>query len=164
MLAPRLAWCDADKPLMGTQAVEQAFCNQGGPLPALALGSCDATHAPSVRQRQLLFTFYVHSSLLSFSEFLPGDLFHGTLIRNLSHAQRGDTTAAVRQLLRAALAEQRNERFVLLSDTDIPLYPAKLVWMQLATVRPLCSWRGILRGLHCAPCSWSLLTGSVILC
>ena len=91
--------------------------------------------AASVRQQQMLFTLYVHSSLLGFSGFQPGDVFHGTLIRNLTHAEAGDSTAAVRQLLQAALAEPRNQRFVLLSDTDIPLYPARLIWMQLATVR-----------------------------
>ena len=58
-----------------------------------------------------------------------------TQLSNLCLANRpGDTTGPVRHLLQAALAEPRNERFVLLSETDIPLYPAKMVWLQLAMV------------------------------
>ena len=117
------------------QALETSVCSQGGTLTAPVLTECDLTWAANVRQRQLLFTMYVHSSLLGFSGFAPGDVFHGTLIRNLTHAERGDTTAAVRHLFQAALVEPRNERFVLLSDSDVPLYPAKLTWMQLAMVR-----------------------------
>jgi hypothetical protein len=34
-------------------------------------------------------------------------------------------------LLRAALVNPRNQRFVLLSETCVPLYPAAVVWAQL---------------------------------
>ena len=46
----------------------------------------------------------------------------------------GDTTHAVRSLLRTALLEPRNQRFMLLSDADIPLYPATLTYLQLFQV------------------------------
>ncbi len=36
-------------------------------------------------------------------------------------------------LMQEALREPLNERFVLLSETCIPLYPAALVWAQLVT-------------------------------
>lgn len=38
---------------------------------------------------------------------------------------------AERALLRAALADPANQRFVLLSDSCVPLYPAPLIWAQL---------------------------------
>ncbi len=34
-------------------------------------------------------------------------------------------------LLRTALVDPRNQRFVLLSETCVPLYPAAVVWAQL---------------------------------
>ncbi len=39
---------------------------------------------------------------------------------------------AERLLLRAALADAGNQRFVLVSETCIPLYPGPVVWAQLA--------------------------------
>ena len=38
---------------------------------------------------------------------------------------------AERNLMEAALGQPLNERFVLLSENCIPLYPASLVWAQL---------------------------------
>ena len=38
---------------------------------------------------------------------------------------------AERNLIGAALVDELNERFVLLSESCIPLYPAALVWAQL---------------------------------
>ena len=38
---------------------------------------------------------------------------------------------AERLLLAAALADASNQRFVLISETCIPLYPAPMVWAQL---------------------------------
>jgi len=38
---------------------------------------------------------------------------------------------AERLLLREALKEPRNQRFLLLSDSDVPLYPPTVVWQQL---------------------------------
>jgi hypothetical protein len=34
-------------------------------------------------------------------------------------------------MLREALKEPRNQRFLLLSDTGVPLYPPTVVWQQL---------------------------------
>ncbi len=38
---------------------------------------------------------------------------------------------AVRALLVAALAQPHNSQFVLLSESEVPLYPAAVVWRQL---------------------------------
>lgn len=42
-----------------------------------------------------------------------------------------DVTPAARGLLRHALRDPWNRNFVLLSDSDVPLYPATLVYQQL---------------------------------
>ncbi len=62
---------------------------------------------------------------------------------------------AVRAMLAAALAQPRNSQFVLLSESEVPLYPAVVVWRQLqgetksrinacSGVRPSCG--GLLHG------------------
>lgn len=43
----------------------------------------------------------------------------------------GDTIDATRAQLRHALQDPLNQRFLLLSDTDVPLYPARMVYLQL---------------------------------
>ena len=49
----------------------------------------------------------------------------------------GDTIEAMRALLRAALADPLNQRFLTLSDSDVPLYPATLTYLQLMQVSKL---------------------------
>lgn len=40
-------------------------------------------------------------------------------------------TIAIRALLKEALNDAQNQRFVLLSEWDIPLYPPRVVYLQL---------------------------------
>ena len=40
-------------------------------------------------------------------------------------------TVAIRALLEAAVEDSLNQRFVLLSESDVPLYPATVTYMQL---------------------------------
>lgn len=40
-------------------------------------------------------------------------------------------TKAILLLMEMALEESLNQRFVLLSESDIPLYPPAVVWLQL---------------------------------
>ena len=101
-----------------------------------------AVQAP-VLQQQLLYSVYVHSSRLNFTDFEPGSVFHGTLVAAQGRAAWGDTTPAVRILLEESLKDYMNHLFVLLSDSDIPLYPAKLTYTQLIQVGD--------RGLACLP-------------
>ena len=42
-----------------------------------------------------------------------------------------NNSVAERLLLRAALEEPRNQRFVLLSDSGVPLYPPTAMWQHL---------------------------------
>ena len=64
-------------------------------------------------------------------EFDPDSVFFGTLLPEKHEASWGDTTPATRAMLRAGLADPLNSNFMLLSDSDIPLYPATLVYQQV---------------------------------
>ena len=58
--------------------------------------------APVLKQ-QFLYTVYVHSSLMEFTDFPADSMFAGTLVKNLTRAEWGDTSPAVQSLLKAAL-------------------------------------------------------------
>lgn len=93
-------------------------------------------------------------------------------------ADWGNLNDAERVLVLAALRDPRNQRFVLMSDSDIPLYPAPMVWAQLMAEdgsrvgactqrmvcpRPDCSSRAALRhadsGLRGAVLLLTLMAG-----
>lgn len=65
--------------------------------------SCTIQQGGNSLQRQNMFSFYVHSSMLNFSGFQPHDVFYGTMIQDLTHAIWGDTSTAVRNLMSTAL-------------------------------------------------------------
>lgn len=88
-----------------------------------------------ILQQQLLFSVYVHSSRQDFREFPRKSVFFGTLVARMGKAIWGDTTEATRILLKESLKDHLNHAFVLLSDSDIPLYPAKMTYNQLIRVR-----------------------------
>eukprot|EP00887_Chlorella_sp_A99_P001689 scaffold8.g1689.t1 len=63
----------------------------------------------------------------------PGSLFAGYQIPRRVEVAWGQWSVAEaeRRLLAAALADPRNQRFVLLSETCAPLHPPQLLYMQL---------------------------------
>ena len=68
------------------QATEKLFCIPGvANTPPATILQC-APSAGNALQAQMLYSFYVHSSRIRFKDFPPGDLFHGTLVPNLTHA------------------------------------------------------------------------------
>ena len=58
--------------------------------------------------------------------------------------------------MKTALLEPRNKRFMLLSDADIPLYPATLTYLQIMQVKVIDSvwlrgvWSALLPGMEIA--------------
>ncbi|KAF6256320.1 core-2/I-branching enzyme-domain-containing protein [Scenedesmus sp. NREL 46B-D3] len=87
---------------------------------------------PLLAQQQL-FSVYVHTpdGLL----LPPGSIFSGSELRvslntTQGYAQHVLAEAAV-LLLRAALQDESNVHFVMVSDTSIPLYPPQVVWAQM---------------------------------
>ena len=68
------------------QATEKRFCIPGLPNSAPHTVLACARPQGNALQGQLLYSFYVHSSLIRFKEFSNSDVFHGTLVPNLTHA------------------------------------------------------------------------------
>ena len=65
--------------------------------------------------------------------FPERSLFHGRDIRERVHVSWGTfaLVEATRALMRASLEDPLNQKFVLLSEAGIPLYPPDLVYAQL---------------------------------
>ena len=57
-------------------AVQTALCSG-----SQVAHSCALEQGGSALQRQAMFSFYVHSSLVNFTGFAPDDVFYGTLIQ-----------------------------------------------------------------------------------
>ena len=93
--------------------------------------------ASSPLSSQALFSVYTHAAP-DWPGFAPDSLFAGTLIPTRIAASWGghDLVDVTRALLKAALADPRNARFALLSESGVPIYPAPVVWAAL-TQNPL---------------------------
>ncbi|GAB4820324.1 hypothetical protein N2152v2_007370 [Parachlorella kessleri] len=81
--------------------------------------------------RQFLFTFYIHAAP-DVPGFNASSMFAGSLIPHRTHARRQEHSLidAERLLLAEALRDPLNQRFLLLSDTTLPLYGPALVYQQ----------------------------------
>ena len=88
----------------------------------------------SIVASQHLFSVYVHAPP-SFKGYSPGSVFEGALLPEGTRVAASwgghDLVDAARALLRAALADPLNERFVLLSESGAPTMAPSLVYMQL---------------------------------
>jgi hypothetical protein len=85
---------------------------------------------------QALFRLYAHAPR-SFPGWPEGSLWEGARIPERLDTRWGDhsLSAAARALLAAALADHRNRRFVLLSESDLPLYDPLTTHQQLLAQR-----------------------------
>lgn len=65
--------------------------------------------------------------------FPKGSIFHGRDISERVHVKWGTfaLVEATRALLRASLEDPLNQKFVLLSEAGVPLYPPDTFYMQL---------------------------------
>ena len=97
---------------------------------AAGAGAPPAPGAPALAS-QSLFTVYVHTP--PNITLKPSSPFAGREVAGRVRASWGDHSIveATRILLRAALADPRNQRFVLLSEADAPLYSAAATYAQL---------------------------------
>ncbi|KAK9842052.1 hypothetical protein WJX81_006318 [Elliptochloris bilobata] len=85
----------------------------------------------SVVDRQRLFSVYIHPP--PGYSYSPGSVFAGLEVPNrvtVMWAQYS-VVEAERRLLQAALLDPLNQRFVLLSEACLPIYPPHLLWAQL---------------------------------
>mmetsp|Transcript_16470 Transcript_16470/g.49327 ORF Transcript_16470/g.49327 Transcript_16470/m.49327 type:complete len:505 (+) Transcript_16470:419-1933(+) len=94
--------------------------------------SCGIRPDASPLDRQFLFNVYMHPSS-SFKGHPKSSVFYGKEIAHRITTSHGAPALmdAIRALLVAALAQPHNSQFVLLSESEVPLYPAAVVWRQL---------------------------------
>ena len=98
----------------------------------MLLRTCTSSPALPDHQRQHLFSIYLHNS--PDEPAFPRDhIFFQTEVQGRVPAIMGHQprTIAVKKLLEVALREPLNQRFVVLSETSIPIYPPQVVYRQL---------------------------------
>lgn len=83
--------------------------------------------------RQHLFSVYVHAPAQFKHRYERGSIFYGRKIKGRLTTRWGthSLVAAARLLLQEALRDPRNQRFLLLSESDVPLWPPGLLYLQM---------------------------------
>lgn len=81
--------------------------------------------------QQTLFTVYVHTA--SNYSFPQDSIFAGQQIKDRVNVTWGQWSVAEaeKRLYTAALKDGRNQRFILLSESCMPLYPPHILWAQV---------------------------------
>lgn len=96
--------------------------------------SCGIRPEAPPLDRQFLFNVYTHPSA-GYKGHPKSSVFNGREVASSrrSSSLRGPHSIvdAMQSLLTAALSSPHNSRFVFLSESDVPLYPAAVVWRQL---------------------------------
>ena len=114
-----------EKCSQGLSAVEdvRAMCRT---LDSASSGGSDVIAA------QMLFSIYIHAPP-SFEGYVSDSIWAPYRIMDQIQTRWGDhsLTAATKALLRSALANPLNQRFVLISESDIPLYDPLTFYTQL---------------------------------
>ncbi|KAI3430985.1 hypothetical protein D9Q98_009388 [Chlorella vulgaris] len=101
------------------------------------------SRSSTLYQRQRLFTIYVHSPPNYTVPFDEDSIFHGREAKNRVPTEWGthSLVRAVRLMVAEALQDPTNQRFMLMSESDIPLWPPGLTYLQLM-VEPASRVRG----------------------
>ena len=84
-------------------------------------------------RKQHLFSIYVHAPPSFRNQFHPKSLWHGKMVRYRVETEWGAHTLveATRHLLWEAFRDPLNTRFLLLSESDIPIYDPLTMYQQL---------------------------------
>lgn len=90
------------------------------------------SRSTAVLQQQHLFSVYVHARP-TLKDYKEPSAFAGRLIPDRAIAKPGThaIAAAAKKLVEVAALDQRNQWFVLVGDTTVPLYHPAMVWQQL---------------------------------
>uniref|UniRef100_A0A1D2A9A2 Uncharacterized protein n=1 Tax=Auxenochlorella protothecoides TaxID=3075 RepID=A0A1D2A9A2_AUXPR len=136
------AWFRSAQGMLPVSNVEEAVCNNFTTAEALR-SFCDMTGTDSegqraldpdevVLDRQYLFSVYVHAPP-NIAEKDMRPLFKGRLIKDRIYTGWGShqLVEAERNLLWHAYQDPANTRFVLLSESDIPLYHPLVLYSQV---------------------------------
>ena len=121
---------------------------------------CEPDKQPSSPFGQKLFSLYIHSGVRheagdKAAPALPSDQFAEFYVRSSIATEWGQPTLimAERLLLQKALQDRDNQRFVLMSESCIPLYSPQLIYQQLigelrSRVNACRNWRGTDDHIH----------------
>ncbi|BDA47490.1 probable glycosyltransferase BC10 at C-terminar half [Coccomyxa sp. Obi] len=126
-------WFRGAAGLLPIASLQAAECEPG--LLEHLKHSCSVKSGTRVLQQQHLFSVYIHvgANEVGWSGFPEDSMFHGREIAERVHVKWGTfaLVEATRALMRAALEDPLNQKFVLLSEAGIPLYPPDTFYMQL---------------------------------
>jgi hypothetical protein len=128
------AWFDVAGYLLPRNLVLEA-CSQGYSSIQDVVAVCSALDRSSLNDKidaQMLYSVYVHAPP-AFQGYHSESLWASYRISKQIPTNWGDhsITLATKALLRAAVANPLNQRFVLISESDIPLYDSLTFYMQL---------------------------------
>ena len=118
----------------GKRAAEGGGADGGAKAASSSSSSLSSSNPNPIVASQHLFSVYVHAPP-SYTGYPPGSVFERALLpegQRVAASWGGhDLVDAARSLLRAALRDPLNERFVLLSESGAPTMAPSLVYMQL---------------------------------
>ena len=133
-------WLKSAEGMIPSQTVLESICGVSNMRSdeTLASASKVCTSKPQEQyqdaeyRNQHLFSIYVHVPP-SFQGFDPQSLWHGKVVRYRVETQWGAHTLveATRHLLWEAFRDPLNNRFLLLSESDIPIYDPLTMYQQL---------------------------------
>eukprot|EP00884_Botryococcus_braunii_P009898 jgi/Botrbrau1/1890/Bobra.0005s0006.1 len=125
-------WFDDVAGLIPLEQLKQRNCSERHV--ARLRSSCQPPAGASPVEAQHLFTVYIHPKP-DFPAYPEGSVFHKREIAVRIHVRWGyhSQTLATRELIKAALAEPSNGKFVMLSESCIPLYPPTTIYLMLST-------------------------------
>jgi hypothetical protein len=136
-------WFEGARGLLPAAAARAATCAGGAARvagaalpPACAPPADSALPTGNAIAGQHLFSVYVHAPP-AFSGFRQDSLWAGSLIERRVEARWGDHSLveATRALLWEAFKDPSNGAFLLLSESDLPLYDPATLWAQLLSER-----------------------------
>ena len=130
------AWLGSAAGLVNTKCIKGLPCqNFGSHYWQHLQDVCGDSHrntSHSALDRQHMFSLYVHNWPNS-TAFDPDSVFYNQEVPNRVETEWGghSLAEASKRLLRAALQDPLNQRFVLISEDSIPLYPPATIYQQL---------------------------------
>ncbi|CAL5228886.1 g12101 [Coccomyxa viridis] len=96
---------------------------------------CGPAARGNVIQQQHLFNVYVHvgANEVNFTGFPETSIFYGRDIKARVHVDWGtfSLVAALKELIMSGLEDRLNQKFMLISESGIPLYPGETMWVEL---------------------------------
>ncbi|KAK9842288.1 hypothetical protein WJX81_004782 [Elliptochloris bilobata] len=126
-------WLRASADLLRADCLAGRVCGEANRAAALAaVQAACANSSAGANAASQLFSVYVHPPP-AFRGYPAGSVFRGREVPNRVKVKWGEYSVveASRALLREALKDPLNKRFVLLSETCNPLLPAATVYTQL---------------------------------